>query len=83
MEYTNCYSNKRSNNNTKRLIMSFLKEKETTTWIEKDATDNKRVQLDMKKNVADSSFSAMLMVMRDLMYAKVVVEEQHTHIHQI
>jgi hypothetical protein len=35
----------------------------------------------MKKNVADSSSSAMLMVMKDLMYAEVVVEEQQTHIH--
>ncbi len=51
---TDCYSNKRSNRNKKRQIMSFLKEKETTSWIEKDATDNKRMQLEMKKNAADS-----------------------------
>jgi hypothetical protein len=62
--------------------MSFLKE-ETTTRIEKDAADNKRMQLEMKKNVADSSSSVMLMVTRDLMCAEVVVEEQQTHIHQI
>jgi hypothetical protein len=62
--------------------MSFLKEKETTTRIEKDAAHNKRMQLEMKKNAADSSSSAMLMVTRDLMCAE-VVEEQHTHIHQI
>jgi hypothetical protein len=63
--------------------MLFLKEKETTTRIENDAVDNKRMQLEMKKNVVDSSFSAMLMVTRDLMSAEVVVEEQQTHIHQI
>jgi hypothetical protein len=55
--------------------MSLLKEKETTTRIEKDAVDNKRMRLEMKKNAADSSSSAMLMVMRDLMCAEVVVEE--------
>jgi hypothetical protein len=54
-----------------------------TIWIEKDATDNKRMQLEMKKNVVDSSSSAMLMVTRDLMCAEVVVEKQQTHIHQI
>jgi hypothetical protein len=63
--------------------MSFLKEKEMTNRIEKDAVDNKRMQLEMKKNAADSSSSAMLMVTRDLMCAEVVVEEQQTHIHQI
>jgi hypothetical protein len=63
--------------------MSFLKEKETTTRIEKVVADNKRMQLEMKKNAADSSSSAMLMVTRDLMCAEVVVEEQETHIHQI
>jgi hypothetical protein len=62
--------------------MSLLKEREMTTWIEKDAADNKRMQLEMKKNAANSSSSAMLMVTRDLMCAE-VVEEQQTHIHQI
>jgi hypothetical protein len=32
----------------------------------------------MKKSVADSSSSTMLMVTRDLMRAEVVVEEQQT-----
>jgi hypothetical protein len=63
--------------------MSLLKDKETTTRIEKDATDNKRMQLEMKKNAADCSSSTMLMVTRDLMCAEVVVEEHQTHIHQI
>ncbi len=54
--------------------MSLLKEKETTTRIEKDATDNKRMQLEMKKNVANSSSSAMLMMTMGLMCAEVVVE---------
>jgi hypothetical protein len=63
--------------------MSFLKEKETTTRIEKVVVDNKRMQLEMKKNTVDSSSSAMLMVTRDLMCAEVVVEEKETHIHQI
>jgi hypothetical protein len=48
--------------------MSVLKKKEMTTRIEKDATNNKRMQLEMKKNVADSSSFAMLMVMKDLHY---------------
>jgi hypothetical protein len=63
--------------------MSFLKEKETTILIEKDATNNKRIQLEMKKNAAYSSSFAMLMVMKDLMCVEVVVEEQQIHIHQI
>ncbi len=63
--------------------MSLLKEKEMITWIEKDVTDTKRMQLEIKKNVVDSSSSAMLMVTRDLMCAEVVVEEQQTHIRQI
>jgi hypothetical protein len=80
---TDCYSNKSSSSNRKRQIMSLLNETETTTRIEKDAADNKRMQLEMKKNAADSSSSAMLMVTRDLMCAEVVVEEQQIHIHQI
>jgi hypothetical protein len=63
--------------------MLFLKERETTTRIEKDVADNKRMQLEMMKNAADSSSSTMLMVTRDLMCVEVVIEEQQTHIHQI
>ncbi len=59
--------------------MSLLKHKEMTTWIEKDAMDNKRMQLEMKKTATNSSSSVMLMVTRDLMCAEVVVEEQQTH----
>jgi hypothetical protein len=63
---TDCYSNKSSSSNRKRQIMSLLNETETTTRIEKDAADNKRMQLEMKKNAANSSSSAMFMVTRNL-----------------
>ncbi len=78
---TYCYNNKSSDSN--RQVMSLLKKKETTTHIKKDVMDNKRMQLEMKKNATNSFSSAMLMVTRNLMCAEVVVEKQQTRIHQI
>ncbi len=55
---TDCCSNKSSSSNRKRQIMSILKEKETTTRIEKDAADNKRIILPRTLTTVETSFTA-------------------------